>query len=78
MAPKASSTGNAEQWEMLHVMEQLSGLPKSSVVVRNVRSSALCNVGGVAQGLASLGLRPCGSMILPSGDTGRVDGGGPE
>ena len=38
IAPKISSSWKAEQYETPLVMEQLRGLPKSSVSVRNVRS----------------------------------------
>ncbi len=60
MAPNASSGLKAEQYAMPLDMEQLRGLPKSSVVERNVRSKARCSAGGVAHWLASLILRPCG------------------
>ena len=48
IAPKISSYGKAEQYEIPPVMEQLRGLPKKSLVARNVRSSACYSVGGVA------------------------------
>jgi hypothetical protein len=41
-------------------IEQLRGLPKSSVVVKNVDSIAWRRRGGIAQWLASLSDRPCG------------------
>ena len=67
MAPNASSNLKAEQYAMSLDMEQLRGLPKSSVVERNVCSRALCNAGGVAQWLASLSLRPCGFRDIALG-----------
>ncbi len=58
VALKISSSGNAEQYEIPLDMEQFRGLPKSSLSYRNVCSNACCNVGMVAQWLASLSLRP--------------------
>jgi len=49
IAPNMSSSGKAEQYEMPPDMEQLRGLPKSSVLARNVRSKAYWSVGGEAQ-----------------------------
>jgi hypothetical protein len=40
IAPKTSSSGKAEQYEIPPDMEQLRGFPKSSVSERNVRSRA--------------------------------------
>jgi len=40
IAQKISSSGKAERYEIPPVMEQLRGLPKSSLVVRNVHSNA--------------------------------------
>ncbi len=48
VAPKISSSGNAKHHEIPSDMEQLRGLPKSSLSVRNVRSNAFCRVGMVA------------------------------
>ncbi len=39
-APKTASSGNAEKYVMLPDMEQISWLQKSSVVVKNVDSTA--------------------------------------
>ena len=58
IAPKISSSGKAEQYEIPPDMEQLRGLPKSSLSYKNVRSNACYRVGMVAQWLASLSLRP--------------------
>jgi len=58
IVPKISFSGKAEQYEMPLVMEQLRGLPKSYVSVRNVRSGACWREGKVAQWLTSKGLRP--------------------
>ncbi len=41
-------------------IEQLSGLPKSSEVVRNVDSTAERRGVGIAQWLANFSERPCG------------------
>ncbi len=40
IAPNISSSGKAEQYEIPSDMEQLRGLPKSSLSDRNVRSNA--------------------------------------
>ncbi len=64
VAPKISSSGNAEQYEIPPDMEQLRGLPKSSLSDRSVRSNVFCRVGMVAQWLASLSLRPWGFRDL--------------
>ncbi len=49
IAPKISSSGKAEQYEIPPDMGQLRGLPKRSLSDRNVRSNACCRVGMVAQ-----------------------------
>ncbi len=67
IAPKISSSGKAEQYEIPPDVEQLRGLPKSSVLVRKVRPRAYWSVGGVAQWLASLNMRPCGLRDLVLG-----------
>ncbi len=59
IAPKISSSGNAEHCDTPPDMEQLRGLTKSSGLVRNVRSGSCWTVGGVAQWLASLSMRSC-------------------
>jgi len=48
IAPNTSSFGKAEQYEIPPGMEQLMGLPKSSVSERNVRSNAYWRTCGVA------------------------------
>jgi hypothetical protein len=48
VAPKISSSGKAEQYEIPLGMELLRGLPKSSLSDRNVRPNACCRVGMVA------------------------------
>ena len=53
VAQKISSSGNAEQYEIPSDMEQLRGLPNSSLSDKNVRSNACCRVGVVAQWLTS-------------------------
>ena len=58
VAPKISSSGKAEHYEIPHDMEQLRGLPKISLSDRDVRSNAFYRVDMVAQWLASLSLRP--------------------
>ena len=58
--PKISSSGKGEQYEIPIDMEQLRGLPKSSLSARNVRSDDCYRVGMVAQWLESLSLRPWG------------------
>jgi hypothetical protein len=67
IAPKISSSGKAEHYEIPPVMEQLRGLPKSTSVARNVRSNACFIIGGVAQWLESLSLRPWGFKDLALG-----------
>ncbi len=67
VAPKMSSPGNAERYEIPLDMEQFRGLPKSSMSDRNVRSNAWSKVGMVTQWLASLSLRPWGFRILALG-----------
>ena len=67
MAPKCTSSGKAEQYVMPSVIGQLRGLPKSSVVVWNVRSNASRRGGGIAQWLVSLSLRPWGLVDLALG-----------
>jgi len=67
IAPKISSSWKAEQYEIPPDMEQLRGLPKSSVLVRNVHSNACCSISEVAQWLASLSLRPYGFRDLALG-----------
>ena len=57
-APKISSSGKAEHYEIPLVMVKLRGLPNSSVLVMNVRSMACWRGVKVAQWLASLSLRP--------------------
>jgi hypothetical protein len=54
IAPKLTSSGKAEQYVSPSVIGQLRGLPKSSVVVRNVLSIASRRVGGMAQWFVSL------------------------
>jgi hypothetical protein len=48
IAPKISSSGKTEQYEIPPDMEQLRGVPKSSLSARNGRSNAFCRVGMVA------------------------------
>ncbi len=48
-APKAASSGRAEQYVMPFGIEQMKGLPKSSIVTRNVISIACRSLGGMAQ-----------------------------
>ena len=60
IAPKSASSGKAEQWVIPSDIEQLSGLPKSSVVVKNGESIAWRRRGGIAKWLGSLSDRPCG------------------
>ena len=64
MAPNLSSFWKAEQYVIPGDIEQLRGLPKSSVVVRNVLSSTIRRVGGIAQWLANFSWRPCGLRDL--------------
>jgi hypothetical protein len=52
---------------MPSVIGQLMGLPKSSVVMWNVFSNAMRSVGGIAQCLVNLSLRPCGLRDLALG-----------
>ena len=49
IAPKLTSSGKAEQYVSPSVIGQLRGLPKSSVVMRNVLSIAPRRAGGMAQ-----------------------------
>ncbi len=65
--PKFISSGKAEQYVTPSVIEQLSGLPKSSVVVWNVCSIAVRRRGGIAQWMVNLSLRPCGLRDLALG-----------
>ena len=58
IAPKISSSWTTEQHNAPPDMEQLRVLPISSLSDRNVLSNACCSIGGVAQWLASLSLRP--------------------
>ncbi len=67
IAPKRISSGKAEQYVKPLVIEQLSGLPKSSVVVWNVCSIAVRRKGGIAKWLVILSLRPCGLRDLALG-----------
>jgi hypothetical protein len=67
IAPEILSFGKAEQYEIPSDMEQLRGLPKSSLLDRNVCFNACCSVGMVAQWLASLSLRPWGFKDLALG-----------
>ena len=67
IAPKLTSSGKAKQYVKPSVIEQLRGLPKSSVVVWNVYSIAVRRVGGIAQWLVNLSLRPCGLRDLAPG-----------
>jgi len=48
VAPKISSSGKAERYEIPPDMEQFRGLPKSSLSNKNVRSDACCRIGMVA------------------------------
>ncbi len=66
-APKVSSSKKAEQNVIPPVIEQLRGLPKSSVVVRNVDYSAPRSGGGIALCLVNLSSRPCGFRDLALG-----------
>ena len=52
---------------MPSVTGKLRGLPKSSVVVWNVCSSAMWSLGGITQWLMNLSLRPCGLRGLALG-----------
>ncbi len=60
IAPKTASTGKAEQYVMPSKTEHLSGLPKSSLFVRNVDSIARRRRDGMAQLMARLSDLPCG------------------
>jgi hypothetical protein len=53
IAPKLTSSEKAEQYVSPSVIGQLRGLPKSSVVVRNVLSIAPRRAGGMAQWFVS-------------------------
>ena len=48
MAPNWTSSWKAEQYVMPGIIEQFRGLPKSFSLVRNVFSSAMRRVGGMA------------------------------
>jgi hypothetical protein len=67
IAPKISSSGKAEHNEIPPDMEELRGLPKSSLLDRNVRPNACCSASVVAQWLASLSVRPWGFRDLALG-----------
>ena len=67
IAPKLTSSGNAEEKIIPSVIEQLRGLPKSSVVVWNVCSSTKRRGGGITPWLVSLSLRPYGLRDLALG-----------
>ncbi len=58
-APKVSSSGMTEQYVIPPAIEQLRGLPKSSVVVRNVVSNVRRSGRDIAQWIVNLRLRPC-------------------
>jgi hypothetical protein len=60
IAPKLTSSGKAEQYVIPSVIEQLRGLPKSSVVVWNVYSNATRRGGRIAQWLVNLSFHPWG------------------
>ncbi len=49
IAPTISSSRKVEQYEIPLDMEQLRGLPKISLLDRNVRSNACCSAGGIVQ-----------------------------
>ena len=57
-APKFSSFGKVKQYVIPPVVEQLRGLPKSSVVARNMLFSARQSGGGTAKWMANLSWRP--------------------
>ncbi len=63
-APKAASSGKAEQYVMPSDIEQLRGL-KSPVVVRNMDSIACRSLGGMAHWLDCFRVRPCGLRVFP-------------
>jgi len=67
IAPKLNSSGKAEQYVIPLVIGQLRGLPKSSVVERNVCSNALRRRVGIAQWLDSFSFRTCGLRDLALG-----------
>jgi hypothetical protein len=67
IAPKLISSGRAEQYVVPSVIEQLSGLPKSSVVVWNVCAIAVRRKCGITQWLVNLSVRPCGLRDLALG-----------
>ncbi len=64
IAPKLVSSRKVEQYVIPSDIEQLSGLPKSSVVVWNVCSRAVWREGRIAKWLVNLSLRPCGLIDL--------------
>ncbi len=53
IAPKLTSSLKAEQYVRPSIIGQLRGLPKSSVMVKNVCSIAMRRAGGIAQWLVS-------------------------
>ena len=67
IAPKCASSWKAEQYVRPSVIGQLRGLPKSSVVVWKVLSSAERRGVRIAQWLDNLSLRPCGLRDLALG-----------
>jgi hypothetical protein len=67
IAPKLISSKKVEQYVIPSVIEQLSGLPKSSVVVWNVRYIVVLRRGEIAHWLVNLSLRPCGLRDLALG-----------
>jgi len=66
-APKFSSSGKAELYVIPPVIEQSRGLSTSSVVIRNVLSSACLSGGGITQWLDSLSWHPWGYRDLVRG-----------
>ncbi len=58
IASKVSSSRKAEQYVIPPIIQQLRGLPKSVVMVRNARSNAYRSGGGIAQWLTNLSWRP--------------------
>ena len=67
IAPKLISPRKPKQYVIPSVIEQLSGLPKSFIVVWNVCFIAARRKGGIAQWLVNLSLRPCGLRDLALG-----------
>ena len=59
-APKIAPTGKTEQYVVSSYVEQLIGLPKSSVVVRNVDAVVWRSRGGITQWLVNLRDGPAG------------------